>query len=78
MTYNKEQKGIFIPKSTVWSLLITVAIAITGTFIRFEVGFKQLEKEIEIVRINTQKDIKIMELKLANEEELMKKVSESF
>ena len=74
----KEQKGIFIPKSTVWALLVTISIAIISTFTRFEVGFKQLEKEIEILRINTQKDINIMALKLTNEEELVKKVSDSF
>jgi len=55
---DQELKGVFIPKSTIWTLIVTIGISLITLFTRLEVGFKLLEKEIEITNIrltNTEK-----------------------
>ena len=78
MPDTKEHKGIIIPKSIVWTVLITITISIISTFTRFEIGFKHLEKEIDVLRVGTQKEIEILNIKLSKEEELIRKTSERF
>ena len=48
---DKEVQGIFIPKSTIWTLIVTIIISVITIFTRLEVGFKLLEKEIEIINL---------------------------
>lgn len=48
----KEQKGITIPRSIVWGIIVAVIGVLLTTWITFEVRFVCIEKEIEVIKIN--------------------------
>ena len=64
---NKEQKGIVIPKTTIWTILITVAGVLISSWVTFQVSFVRLEKEIAILRTETYKEVELLKAKIEKE-----------
>ena len=64
---DRDQKGVLIPKTTMWAILITLIGVLISSWVTFQVNFVRLEKEIAILQAETYKEIELLKRKIEKE-----------